>query len=91
MVDMNYTVTKSAVEQQFNLFTYSVSTATNIPGLCGPIDYFISEAYQFVTVATTSAIGTITVQTNLISDAKTYIANLSAKLSRYTDVEHSKV
>jgi hypothetical protein len=58
---MNYTVTKSAVEQQFTLFTYSISTATNIPGLCGPIDYFISEAYQFVSVATTSAIGTITV------------------------------
>ena len=61
MEDIYYTVTKSAVEQQFNLCTDSVSTATNIPGLCGPINYFISEAYQFISVATTSAIGVITV------------------------------
>ncbi len=88
---MNYTVTKSAVKQQFTLFSYSISTTTNIPGLCGPIDYFISEAYQFVSVATTSAIGTITVQTNLISDAKTYQATLTAKLSRYPNIAHSKV
>jgi hypothetical protein len=57
---MNYTVTKSAIEQQFTLFTVSVSTTTYIPGLCGSIDYFIIEGYQFASVVIT-AIGTITV------------------------------
>jgi hypothetical protein len=58
---MSYTVTKSAVIQPFTLSTYSISTATNIPGSCGPIDYFINEAYQFVSVETMVEIGTITV------------------------------
>jgi hypothetical protein len=56
---MTYVVTQVASTQNFTLGADSKSVLTGIPSLCGPIEYFIVEAYSFAAV--NSSLGTITV------------------------------
>jgi len=47
---MTNTVTLAAVSQSFDLTTNSISTATAIASLCGPLEYSIDEPYSFLSV-----------------------------------------
>ena len=84
---MTNTVTLASVSQTFALATDSISTATAIASLCGPIEYSIVEAYSFLPVTA----GTINLQSNLMTDIGTYTATLKAKLTNYAGVTPAQV
>ena len=69
---MTNTVFLASVSQTFALATDSISTATAIASLCGPIEYSIVEAYSFLPVTA----GTINLQSNLMTDIGTHTATL---------------
>lgn len=89
LADMNYSVAFGAVSQTFAAATDSKSAFFTITSYCGPIEYSISEAYSFTTVNQTQR--TVSVQTNLFSDAGNHPATLEAKLTNYPGVPHAKV
>jgi hypothetical protein len=73
------------------LGTDSKSVLTAIPSFCGPIAYSIVEGYSFVSLSSLSNPGTISIQTNKLSDAGVYTATFDALLTTYPTVAHAEI
>ena len=86
---MTSTVTETAATQAWTAATDSLSTLTTLSEACGPITYSIVEGYSFLTLDVTGLL--LTLQSNLIADAGSYTATLSASLTNYPAVAAAQI
>ena len=83
---MDYVVAASTTTQSFDAVTNSKSVLTEIPDLCGPIEYRIVQNFPWVIVSFVNGIGALSVQTTSLAHVGEHLVTFEAKLTNYEEV-----